>query len=76
MNDNIIFQITLDDLQNEAMERLDRKLSDEEIDIAKTPMWNYLTVLKKQDWNFALNLTNILQNLINDYYNHHKRSFQ
>ena len=35
MNDNIIFQITIDDLQNEAIERLGRKLSDEEVDIAK-----------------------------------------
>jgi len=35
MNDNIIFQITVEDLHSEAMERVGRKLSDEEIDIAK-----------------------------------------
>jgi len=33
--DNIIFVITKDELQDEAMERIGRKLTDEEIDIAK-----------------------------------------
>ena len=35
MNDNIIFQITVEDLQHEAMERIGRELTDEEIYIAK-----------------------------------------
>ena len=35
MNDNIIFQITVVDLQHEAMERIGRELTDEEIYIAK-----------------------------------------
>ena len=35
MNNNIIFQITVDDLQNESMERMGRTLTDEEIAIAK-----------------------------------------
>ena len=35
MNDNIIFQITVDDLQNESMERIGRALTDDEIEIAK-----------------------------------------
>jgi hypothetical protein len=34
-NDNIIFQITADDLQAEAMERIGRKLTDNEIRIAQ-----------------------------------------
>jgi len=34
METNIIFQITKEDLQSEAMERIGRKLTDEEIDIA------------------------------------------
>ncbi|GBU25436.1 hypothetical protein R83H12_02079 [Fibrobacteria bacterium R8-3-H12] len=33
--EDIIFTITLEDLQNEAMERIGRNLTDEEIDIAK-----------------------------------------
>jgi len=32
---NIIFQITEEDLQNEAIERIGRKLTENEIDIAK-----------------------------------------
>ena len=35
METNIIFQITEDDLQNEAMERIGRKLADDEVEIAK-----------------------------------------
>jgi len=34
-NDSIIFQITIDDLQDEAIKRIGRKLTTEEIDIAK-----------------------------------------
>jgi hypothetical protein len=34
-DNNIIFQITLEDLQNESMERIGRKLDDDEVDIAK-----------------------------------------
>ena len=33
--DNIIFGITVEDVQYEAMERIGRKLSDEEIEIVK-----------------------------------------
>ena len=35
MGNSIIFQITKDDLQNEAMERIGRKLTETEMDIAK-----------------------------------------
>lgn len=35
MKQDIIFSITKEDLQNEAKERIGRKLTDEEIDIAK-----------------------------------------
>ncbi|GHT68419.1 hypothetical protein AGMMS50239_33460 [Bacteroidia bacterium] len=35
MEDNIIYQISIDDLQYEAMEALGRELTEEEIDIAK-----------------------------------------
>ena len=35
MENEIIFAITTEDLQNEAIERIGRKLSDEEIEIAK-----------------------------------------
>jgi hypothetical protein len=35
MEGNIIFSITIDDLQNEAMKRIGRKLTDDEINIAK-----------------------------------------
>jgi len=35
MNDNIIFQITIEDLQNEAMEKIGRELTDDEIHTAK-----------------------------------------
>ena len=35
MENKIIFQITEDDLQNEAMERIGRKLTDDEVEIAK-----------------------------------------
>jgi hypothetical protein len=35
MKDNIIFAITLEDLQNESMGRIGRKLADNEIEIAK-----------------------------------------
>jgi len=35
MKDNIIFSITIEDLQDEAMERIGRKLTEEEIEIAK-----------------------------------------
>jgi len=35
MNDNVVFQITIEDLQCEAMERLGRELTDDEIYIAK-----------------------------------------
>ena len=35
MNDNIIFQITENDLQTEAMERIGRKLTDDEMRIAR-----------------------------------------
>ena len=34
-NDDILFAITVEDLQNEAKERIGRKLSEEEICIAK-----------------------------------------
>jgi hypothetical protein len=33
--DHIIFQITVEDLQNESMERIGRKLTEEEIDVAR-----------------------------------------
>ncbi|MDR2651503.1 MAG: hypothetical protein LBC68_04205 [Prevotellaceae bacterium] len=35
MENNLIFSITVEDVQNEAMERIGRELTDEEIDIAK-----------------------------------------
>jgi len=35
MGTNIIFQITEEDLQNEAMERVGRKITCEEIEMAK-----------------------------------------
>jgi hypothetical protein len=35
MKENIIFQITEQDLQNEALERIGRQLTDDEIKIAK-----------------------------------------
>jgi len=35
METNIIFQITEDDLQNEAMQRIGRQLTDDEIEMAK-----------------------------------------
>ncbi|MCL2417455.1 MAG: hypothetical protein FWD02_05930 [Bacteroidales bacterium] len=35
MNDNVVFQITIEDLQCEAMERLGRELTDDEIYTAK-----------------------------------------
>jgi uncharacterized protein (DUF1919 family) len=35
IDDNIIFAITLEDLQNEATQRIGRKLTDDEITIAK-----------------------------------------
>ncbi|MCL1938924.1 MAG: hypothetical protein FWF52_11080 [Candidatus Azobacteroides sp.] len=50
MNDNIIFQITIEDLQNEAMERINRKLNEDEITIAKKGIeWGIV--------NFALDIT-------------------
>jgi len=35
MNNEIVFQITKEDVQNEAMERIGRKLTDDEIEIVK-----------------------------------------
>jgi len=35
MNNDIIFQITIEDLQNEAMERIGRELTEEEVAIAR-----------------------------------------
>jgi len=35
MIDNVIFQITIEDLQNEAIERIGRKLTDDEIILRK-----------------------------------------
>jgi len=35
METNIIFQITEEDLQNEAIQRIGRQLTDDEIEIAK-----------------------------------------
>jgi hypothetical protein len=35
MEDKIIYKITVEDLQSEAMENIGRKLTDEEIDVAK-----------------------------------------
>ena len=35
MNDNIIFAITVEDLQNEAIDRIGRELTDDEIYYAK-----------------------------------------
>jgi hypothetical protein len=35
MKDNIIFSITIEDLQDKAMEKIGRKLTEEEIEIAK-----------------------------------------
>ncbi|GHU75469.1 hypothetical protein FACS189413_19930 [Bacteroidia bacterium] len=35
MEDNIIYKITVEDLQREAIESIGRELNDEEIDIAK-----------------------------------------
>ena len=44
MNNNIIFQITVKDLQYEAIEKIGRKLSDKEIEIAKDGLeWGLLT---------------------------------
>jgi len=34
-NDDIVFVITKEELQNEAMEKIGRKLTDEEINVAK-----------------------------------------
>jgi hypothetical protein len=34
-NDNVIFQITEEDVQYEAMERIGRRLTDDEVDIAQ-----------------------------------------
>ena len=35
MTDDVIFQITEEDVQYEAMERIGRKLTDDEMDIAR-----------------------------------------
>ena len=44
MEHNIIFQITEADLQNEAMEKIGRKLTENEIEIAKKGLdWGLLT---------------------------------
>ena len=61
MNDNIIFQITVDDLQDEAMERIGRKLSDDEMHIARkgimwglcdmTLIWTYDTIFNEMIYN-------------------------
>ena len=46
MNSNIIFQITEEDLQYEAMEKIGRKLSNDEIEIAKKGLeWGLLTTI-------------------------------
>ena len=43
MNDNAIFKITIEDMQNEAIERIGRRLSDEELEIAKDGLeWGLL----------------------------------
>ena len=44
INDNIIFQITKEDLQAEAIEKIGRNLTDNEIDVAKDGLeWGLLT---------------------------------
>ena len=44
MNSNIIFQITEEDLQYEAIEKIGRKLSNDEFEIAKKGLeWGLLT---------------------------------
>ena len=44
MEKNLLFSITIDDLQEEAMERTGRKLTEEEIEIAKDGLeWGLLT---------------------------------
>jgi len=40
-----VFSITVDDIQNEALERINRRLTDDEIDIAKKGLANGLGTL-------------------------------
>ena len=50
MERNIIFSITVEDLQNEAIERIGRRLNEDEITIAKKGIeWGIV--------NFALDIT-------------------
>jgi len=56
MNDDIIFQITVEDLQNEAMERVGRKLTDDEIDIAQKGVeWGLGDVALDETYNTIFN---------------------
>jgi hypothetical protein len=44
INSELVFSISIEDLQYEAMERLSRELTEEEIDIAKKGlMWGLMT---------------------------------
>jgi len=44
MENNIIFQITENDLQGEAMEKIGRKLTDDEIELTKVGLeWGLLS---------------------------------
>jgi len=44
MGNNILFAITEKDVQNEAMKRIGRELTDEEVDIAKNALeWGFQT---------------------------------
>jgi len=56
MNDGIIFQITVEDLQNEAMERIGRKLTDDEMDIAREGVeWGLGDVALIETYNTIFN---------------------
>jgi hypothetical protein len=54
IENNIIFQITTEDLQNEAMERVGRKLTENEIEIAKNGI----------EWGLSDTALNITYNTI------------
>jgi len=44
MENDIIFSITIEDIQKEAVEKINRNLSEEEIEIAKNGLeWGLLT---------------------------------
>ena len=53
-DDSIIFQITIGDLQNESMERIGRKLTEEEINIA----------INAFEWGLRTSAVDIIYNTI------------